>query len=52
MTDGPLMDADCIHGVVWFDCEECALYYPHDCHDFIFPCPMKGGHSIVGLEDE
>lgn len=24
MTDANLMDADCIHGVVWWDCAECA----------------------------
>ena len=23
MTDGYLMDADCEHGVPWFDCPEC-----------------------------
>ena len=23
MTDSALMDADCIHGVVWFECPEC-----------------------------
>ena len=23
MTDGPLMDADCIHGNPWHDCEIC-----------------------------
>lgn len=23
MTDGSLMDADCVHGVVWWDCDEC-----------------------------
>ena len=24
MTDGHLMDADCIHGVAWYECQECA----------------------------
>jgi len=24
MTDAALMDADCIHGGVWFECTECA----------------------------
>lgn len=23
MTDGPLMDADCIHGNTWWECREC-----------------------------
>ncbi len=23
MTDGWLMDADCIHGAVWYECKEC-----------------------------
>lgn len=23
MTDAYLMDADCIHGIVWYDCREC-----------------------------
>ena len=23
MTDGYLMDADCIHGNAWYDCPEC-----------------------------
>ena len=23
MTDGWLMDADCIHGVAWYDCAKC-----------------------------
>jgi hypothetical protein len=23
MTDAHLMDAPCVHGVVWFECEEC-----------------------------
>ena len=23
MTDANLMDANCIHGVVWYDCDEC-----------------------------
>jgi hypothetical protein len=23
MTDSFLMDADCIHGNVWFECDEC-----------------------------
>lgn len=23
MTDGPLMDADCIHGNPWYECEIC-----------------------------
>ena len=23
MTDSHLMDADCIHGVVWFECATC-----------------------------
>lgn len=23
MTDASLMEADCIHGVVWYDCTEC-----------------------------
>lgn len=23
MTDGYLMDANCIHGKVWYECEEC-----------------------------
>lgn len=24
MTDANLMDADCIHGVTWWECKECA----------------------------
>lgn len=29
MTDANLMDADCIHGAVWYECNQCspALYY-------------------------
>ena len=23
MTDSWLMDSECIHGVVWYECEEC-----------------------------
>jgi len=23
MTDAALMDAECIHGVVWYECLEC-----------------------------
>ena len=23
MTDGRLMDADCVHGVTWYECAEC-----------------------------
>ena len=23
MTDGYLMDADCIHGNAWYECDEC-----------------------------
>jgi hypothetical protein len=23
MTDANLMDADCVHGVTWYDCSEC-----------------------------
>jgi hypothetical protein len=23
MTDANLMDADCIHGVVWYECKQC-----------------------------
>jgi hypothetical protein len=23
MTDAQLMDANCIHGIVWYECEEC-----------------------------
>jgi hypothetical protein len=26
MTDAWLMEAECIHGVVWYDCEECPQY--------------------------
>lgn len=25
MTDGWLMDAECIHGNNWYDCDECDL---------------------------
>jgi hypothetical protein len=25
MTDANLMDANCIHGVAWYDCDECGL---------------------------
>lgn len=24
MTDAYLMEADCIHGLVWFECKECS----------------------------
>ena len=24
MTDAYLMEADCIHGIVWFECDECS----------------------------
>lgn len=35
MTDANLMDADCIHGVVWWECQECevcadCLTFHHD----------------------
>jgi hypothetical protein len=23
MTDANLMDADCVHGIAWYDCKEC-----------------------------
>lgn len=23
MTDANLMDADCLHGVVWYECKQC-----------------------------
>lgn len=23
MTDANLMDADCVHGVAWYECEQC-----------------------------
>ena len=23
MTDGHLMDADCVHGVAWYECNDC-----------------------------
>lgn len=23
MTDAWLMDAECVHGVVWYECEDC-----------------------------
>lgn len=26
MTDARLMEADCIHGVVWYSCEDCCAY--------------------------
>lgn len=25
MTDADLMDADCIHGIAWYECKECEL---------------------------
>jgi len=30
MTDGWLMDAECVHGVVWYECEECAADDPRE----------------------
>lgn len=24
MTDAWLMDADCIHGIAWYECDECS----------------------------
>ena len=38
MTDSNLMDANCIHGVVWYECEECEPY-PTDWA----PCPLCDG---------
>jgi len=26
MTDARLMDADCIHGIVWWSCKDCCDY--------------------------
>lgn len=33
MTDAWLMEADCIHGVAWYDCRECSAG----------PCPRCNG---------
>lgn len=30
MTDASLMDANCIHGVVWFECKKCFENYDED----------------------
>lgn len=30
MTDAYLMDADCIHGVPWYECDECEWPEPED----------------------
>lgn len=34
MTDARLMDADCIHGVTWYECEECEYTDPMHPEDF------------------
>lgn len=26
MTDARLMEADCIHGIVWYECADCCAY--------------------------
>jgi hypothetical protein len=28
MTDTNLMEADCVHGIVWYECSECMTYEP------------------------
>lgn len=30
MTDAALMDADCVHGVPWYECDQCPQPEPDD----------------------
>ena len=32
------------------DASDPQFNYPHDCRDYVFPCPMDGGHSIPGMD--
>lgn len=44
MTDGYLMDADCVHGVVWYECPDCPLPCP-ECGQTGGPGPTPGSFS-------
>lgn len=51
MTDGHLMDAECIHGNVWFECEVCdELDQAEVCPDCRGAGVFGSGHDLRELE--
>lgn len=51
MTDSNLMEANCIHGVVWFECEKCCKQRPSVTIDYDPKYDEYAGAFIVTCGD-